>query len=575
MPFVFQEPRLLSWPVLLACVLVGALAPAAIAQPGTDVHPQINLTSEERAWIDAHPVVRHVPIPDYAPVESYASSGRPIGIATDYLEEAAARLGMRIERVGASTWSAAMDSIREGAADLTTAIQKTEARSRFMVFTHPFLSVSDVLLVRKEVEGKQTLNDLAGRTVALVDRYAANEALRAQYPDVTYRVVPDVQTGLEETSFGSVDGMVLSLPVASTMIERTQLTNLRVGSETGYVYNLRFGIRDDIPILRDILDKALGSMTASTHKTIYDRWISLDALTSPSEDRSAWYPLLLILGGLVVLLGIGMAWNGSLQHEVKRRTQELQEAKAKAEEMNRLKSAFLANMNHEFRTPLTSIIGFSETLCEQEMDDGSHLFLRRINESGRRLLHALDSILHLSQLEAGSMQLEPRRLDVVQEVESIVDRFREQAAHEDLQLDIVISDTPVQAYADAAAFRRVLSNLLSNAIKFTEAGGQVRICIRTDETDVIIDVEDTGIGIDPSFVPKLYDAFEQESTGMSRRFEGVGLGLAIARNLTEMMNGSIALDSEKETGTRFTIRIPRFHVEAFVQSASGTITNGA
>jgi signal transduction histidine kinase len=209
------------------------------------------------------------------------------------------------------------------------------------------------------------------------------------------------------------------------------------------------------------------------------------------------------------------------------------------------------------------------------MDDGSHLFLRRINESGRRLLHALDSILHLSQLEAGSMQLEPRRLDVVQEVKSIVDRFREQAAHEDLQLDIVISDTPVQAFADAAAFRRVLSNLLSNAIKFTDAGGQVRICIRTDETDVILDVEDTGIGVDPSFVPKLYDAFEQESTGMSRRFEGVGLGLAIVRNLTEMMNGSIALDTEKQTGTRFTVRVPRFHAEAFVPSASGTITNGA
>ena len=467
-----------------------------------------------------------------------------------------------------------MDSIRQGTADLTTAIQETEARRQFMIFTDPFLSVSDVVLVRKQIEGERTLEDLSGQTVALVDRYAANDVLRAQHPDINYRVVPDVQTGLEKTSFGSVDGMVLSLPVASTMIERAQLTNLRVGSKTGYVYHLRFGVRDDAALLRDVLDKALGSITASTHKAIYDRWISLDALTTNPADTSSWQPLLLILGGLVMLLGVGMAWNWSLQHEVNRRTRELREAKADAEEMSRLKSAFLANMNHEFRTPLTSIIGFSETLRDEGMDETSDLFLRRINESGRRLLHALDSILHLSQLEAGVVQLQPQRLAVVQEVKAVAKRFREQAAHEDVTLEVIAPNSSAQAYADGAAFRRVLSSLLSNAIKFTDAGGQICVQVRTDDTDVILDVEDTGIGIDPAFVPKLYEAFEQESTGRSRQFEGVGLGLAIARSLTEMMSGSITLDSEKGVGTRFTVRIPRFHTSAFVRSTSEEFTNG-
>ena len=538
--------------MLLGGVLTGDCM-AAAADPG----PDLNLTAEERAWLESHPVIRHVPLPDYAPVESYGGGRQPVGIALDYLNLVAERLGVRIKTVRAPTWNAALDSVRQRRADLITSIQKTEARGDYMTFTEPYLSVPDVILTRKQVDGQIGMADLADHTVAIVRGYAANDYLRNRFPEVNYRVVPDVEAGLEKTSFGSVDAMVLGLPVASAAIERTQITNLRVAGKTGYVYDLRFGVRSDRPVLRRVLGKALGSITAARHNAIYDRWISLDDTTSYTETRSFWYGLFALFGGLLVLLGAGGAWNWSLQREVDRRTQELRAAKTKAEEMNRLKSAFLANMNHEFRTPLTSIIGFSDTLLEQRLGSPADRFVRHINENGRRLLQTLDSVLHLSQLEAGAMRLEPEQVSVGEEVERMAGLFEEQAAQEGLTLRVDRPDRPIRACLDPAAFQRILSNLIGNAIKFTEEGGTIAIHVREDDVDVVVEVEDSGVGVDPDFMPKLYEAFEQESSGTDREYEGVGLGLAITRKLTEMMGGAVVVESEKGKGTCFTIRVPR------------------
>ncbi|WP_179862332.1 ATP-binding protein [Longibacter salinarum] len=548
---------MLRYALLLMWVGVCTICPPAVAQSQAFQDGRLDLTAEEREWVDSNPVIRHVVIPDYAPVESYSEIGKAVGIAPDYLAEVAGRLSLRVEHVEAPTWSAALDSIREGKADLTTAIQKTESRDEYMAFTQPFLSVPDVLLVREQAD-PVSMDNLDGVRVAIVDRYAANSDLRRQYPGAEFQIVPDIRTGLEKTAFGSVDGMVLSLPVASATIERAQITNLRVAGATGYVYNLRFGVRHDRAMLRSVLDKALSSLTASTHRSIYERWVSFDSSETGPESGTWWYSISLVLGGLLVVLGAGAAWNWSLRHEVERRTEELERARAEAEEMNRLKSAFLANMNHEFRTPLTAIIGFSDTLLSQDPDESTKQLLRYINESGRRLGDALESLLHFAQLESDSMMLETERFSASIAVKEVADRYREEAAYENLTLDVELPDRPIQAHADRPAFQRILGHLLSNAIKFTDEGGAVTVRLIGDERDVIVEVEDTGVGIDPAFFPRLYDAFEQESGGDKREFDGVGLGLAIARTLTEKMDGRIRLESEKGQGSRFTVRIPRY-----------------
>ncbi len=235
---------------------------------------------------------------------------------------------------------------------------------------------------------------------------------------------------------------------------------------------------------------------------------------------------------------------------------ELIEAKEKAEEMNHLKSSFLANMSHEIRTPLTSVIGFADILAEEVSGD-SREFAHLIHKSGKRLLDTLNSVLDLAQLESHSIELKNESVDLAELTIETASLFQIQANEKGLYLSLEIppGGDPV-AVLDRGAATRILQNLLSNAVKFTRRGG-ITVRVRPTDDHVQIDVEDTGIGIDPEFLPFIFDEFKQASSGLSRTFEGNGLGLAIARRLAELMGVTIQVKSRKNEGSLFTVSFPR------------------
>jgi PAS domain S-box-containing protein len=237
------------------------------------------------------------------------------------------------------------------------------------------------------------------------------------------------------------------------------------------------------------------------------------------------------------------------------REEELRAAKEEAEDASELKSAMLANISHEIRTPLTAINGFSEVLTE-ELEPPHDNLAERVHKGGKRLLDTLDSILQLSQLEAGTQEVDPGRCALDQIVQGAIDEWREQAEEQSISLNAHIPDAPVEGLWDAELVGEIVGNLLDNAIKFTPSGGEVSIRVRNNDGHAVFEVEDTGIGIGEQFRTDMFRAFKQESEGLRREFEGVGLGLAVTKKAVNRMGGCIDVESEKGEGSRFTVRLP-------------------
>ena len=293
-------------------------------------------------------------------------------------------------------------------------------------------------------------------------------------------------------------------------------------------------------------------------------------LQSPSREMLNW---LLPLLGVVMLIFAGITYfflrktqavtsimAGQID-EIQATQEELISAKAMAEYANRAKTEFLANMSHELRTPLNTIIGFSELIKDgvygpignpkyKEYSDD-------INKSGTHLLELINDILDISKIEIGELKLAEESMDIGETVKNSMMMLRERALKAKVSLTTEMCDGLALLHADQRRVKQIFLNLMSNAIKFTPPGGSVVLeAGLSEDGGMVIEIRDTGIGIAADEIPKVLEPFGQGGDVMTRAHEGTGLGLSLAKSLTEMHGGTLSIASELNIGTTVTVKFP-------------------
>jgi len=275
-----------------------------------------------------------------------------------------------------------------------------------------------------------------------------------------------------------------------------------------------------------------------------------------------------------------LAYQEHLEDLVRERTKELEAAKDAAEAGSRAKTEFIANMGHEVRTPLNAVIGFSEVLLDGlsgALNEKQKEYTANILESGKDLRDLILSVLDFSEAESGRLELQASRFSLKESLSSSTKLVLKQAMRKNVKLDLVVEpDADIELEADHGKFRQILFHLLNNALKFTPEGGSVRVSALLvdhvgaaprgcpdsgDHTGsplhfIEISVADTGIGIKPEDMPRLFKEFTQLEAPIRKRYKGTGIGLTLAKRMVELHGGRIGVESEFGKGSRFTFVIP-------------------
>ena len=280
---------------------------------------------------------------------------------------------------------------------------------------------------------------------------------------------------------------------------------------------------------------------------------------------------LFAVDAMLFVVGFIASYTAQILRQTKKK---LREQNLKLEKANQAKSEFLANMSHELRTPLNHIIGFTELVVDKnfgDLNEAQEEYLTDVLDSSRHLLELINDILDLSKVEAGRLELQPTTVKLRELLENSFSMVKEKALKHGIKLSNSLNGIPDTITADERKFKQIIYNLLSNAVKFTPDGGTVSLTAQicklddskfsdmenTNDSGIKITITDTGIGIHPNELDRIFNPFDQVETSKSRKFQGTGLGLSLTRRLVELHGGRIWAESDGEgRGSTFSFILP-------------------
>jgi len=582
LPAIIRHPcfyRCLS--VALAALLLGIVccywlrpcpsidAPPAINEKNLEMasrppHPppfaetKVELTAAEKAYLAALGPVAVAVDPDWYPYELLTKEGDYIGIAADLVRLIAKRSGVTLKIVPTKNWDETLELARGGQC-IVPFLNQTPAREEWFIFTEPYFTDPNVLVAHVEHDYISDPATLGNEVIALPEGTSIEERLRKDYPNLKILTVGSETEALRLIENGRANLTLRSLTMAAYTIRKEGWFNLKIAGEIpAYANHLRIGVPKNMPVLRDILNKGVRTVTGRDVQAAINRHITIVV------NRRADYILMIKIGVvLAAILFLAGAWAWQLKRlnrKLASETRRANELLTEAQNANRAKSEFLANMSHEIRTPINGVIGMSGLLLDTKLSPEQRQCTEVIQNCSQSLLKIINDILDFSKIEAKKLELETIEFRLQTLLDELTAALTPGLNQKKLKFSIDIRpDVPPRLIGDPGRLRQILLNLAGNAIKFTDRG-EITITVGKDSEALInrdrqcllrFAVRDTGIGIAADKQGLLFQQFSQIDGSAARKSGGTGLGLAISKQLCEMMDGRIGVNSQAGQGSEF------------------------
>lgn len=517
-------------------------------------------TDEEQQQLQAFSELTIGVDPNWPPFEFRDEHGELRGLSAEYNELISERLGIPFKPVFYPSWSDTWEAFKRGEIDMISGVNPTQKHEVYTLYSTPYMIHPYMILVHDDTRFVNSMDDLAGKRVAVGAGFAIEDILNNQ-SELQLRSYPTTQAALIALSAREVDAYIGLLGPSSWILEQYGIRNVKVSAPADYKYYQSIGIHQQHPQLLELVNKAIASIPDYQKQTIKNHWfqVEFDYQISGAE---VFRIILLTLSVVFPVMVVILLWNRKLkqtQKQLKQSQQHLSEARDAAENASQFKSQFLANMSHEIRTPMNAIIGMNHLLLRSGLNRSQTGYSKKIKQSATALLGIINDILDFSKVEAGRLDIERVPFNIHSVFSELSDMLALKASEKGIEILLDIdARIPVNLIGDPLRIGQVLINLTQNAIKFTDKG-EVKVSVKRlnpqakTQGHLVLEfqVEDTGIGIEPESLPRLFEPFIQADGSSTRKQGGTGLGLHISRQLVGLMGGELKATSEPGVGSCF------------------------